>query len=224
MHHCMMCAAYATPSQPRFHAHLSLSIALIQISCSPKVACQKFSSCDMSGIHWTALCISVETEVQRRQSGASCFEAQHCADSSTKENAGCRTTVVEHSAAEVLQSREICKSLTIRAGLRKKKEVAQSQARCNGFSRYPQPTKHARDEACHSPQLVWKKTSLDLSPHSDGVEPSSFTAAGRRLPVHHNSSSSAACPGGHQATPKKHLSSKPAAMEKVHDLVHELQK
>ena len=122
MQHCMMCV-HMPPHQtsvmpmcpsPKPVHHTDPDLV------RPKVH-QKFSSCNMSGIHLTALCISLETEVQRRQNGASCFEAQHCADSSTNENAGCRTTVVEYSTTEVFQSREICKSLTIRACFKKER-------------------------------------------------------------------------------------------------------
>ena len=60
----------------------------------------------------------------------------------------------------------------------------------------------------------WKKISqnlllqvaeglgTDVTTPTGGVEPSSFAAAGDRLPVHLNSSFSTACPGNPQDTPE----------------------
>ena len=94
-------------------------------------------------------------------------------------------------------------------------EVAQLQARCNDFSRYPEP-QHLRDEVHSAPELEWMHMeenqpespatgSGGLSTNDttllEGVEQSSLAAAGDRLPVHLSISFSTEFPRDPQATP-----------------------
>ena len=92
-----------------------------------------------------------------------------------------------------------------------KMRVAQLQARCNDFWRDLKLTQFSRDGVHYSPELEWMHME-EKQPESgatgagrmcadDTTFPSYFAAAGDRLPVHLNNSSSAACPGD----PRQHL-------------------
>ena len=96
----------------------------------------------------------------------------------------------------------ICRSLKIWTGL--KKMLLGFQARCNDFCVILSLPQKTRDEVSHSPELVWMHMEgyqpesagtgmgADDSIEREGLEPSSFAAAGDHLPVQLNSSFSAA--------------------------------
>ena len=154
-------------------------------------------------------------EKRRCQSTVSSLEAQIARIPWSR-----RMTEVERPKSNTLQAAGLRRGAEnynpLKIWIDLKAEVAQLQAHCSEFWICPEPTQNTRDEVHLSPEPEWLHmeedwpvsaatgrggVGSDVTPFMEGVEPSSFSAPGCRLPVHLHGFCSLACLGDLSCSP-----------------------